>query len=48
MRWQEVGRPASGVGIGWSLLDGLVRADIARGVFPRKDWRGALYLEAKF
>jgi hypothetical protein len=45
---EDVGRPASGVGIGWSFLDGLLRADIARGLFPRKDWRGALYLEAKF
>jgi hypothetical protein len=46
--WQDLYKPASGAGIGWSLLDGLIRADVARGLYPRKDWRGALYLEAKF
>jgi hypothetical protein len=47
-KWREVGRPASGVGIGWSMLDGLIRADIARGLYPRREWRGALYLEGRF
>jgi hypothetical protein len=46
--WKKDVHPASGAGIGWSFMDGLVRADIARGLYPRKDWRGALYLEAKF
>jgi hypothetical protein len=46
--WREVGRPASGAGIGWSFLDGLIRADIARGFYPNRDWRGALYLEGRF
>jgi len=46
--WDEVGRPASGAGIGFSFLDGLIRADIARGIYPLKQWHTALYLEAKF
>lgn len=46
--WNAMGRPASGAGIGWSMLDGLVRADVARGIYPLRQWRGALYLDAKF
>lgn len=45
---QEFGRPASGAGLGWSFLDGLIRLDVARGIYPSKDWRMALYLDAKF
>jgi hypothetical protein len=44
----EVGRPMSGVGAGVSFLDGLFRFDVARGVYPRKQYRADLYLEAKF
>lgn len=44
----EVGRPLSGVGTGWSILDGLVRFDIARGIHPSRAWRTDLYLEARF
>jgi hypothetical protein len=47
-KWSDVGRPASGVGVGFSFLDGLIRADLARGLYPEKNWRSALYLEAKF
>ena len=47
-RWSEVGRPASGVGVGFSFLDGLIRADVARGIYPERNWRSALYLEATF
>jgi outer membrane protein assembly factor BamA len=46
--WDQVGRPASGVGVGLSFLDGLIRADIARGLYPLRQWHTALYLEAKF
>jgi hypothetical protein len=43
-----VGRPMSGVGAGVSFLDGLFRFDVARGIYPRKQYRVDLYLEAKF
>ena len=42
------GRPLSGAGIGVSMLDGLIRADLARGLFPVKQTRFDLYLEARF
>ncbi|MEP6835613.1 MAG: hypothetical protein ABJB74_19660 [Gemmatimonas sp.] len=35
-----------GAGVGFSLLDGLIRMDISRGLFPQKRWRTDLYLEA--
>jgi len=46
--WSAPGRPLSGAGVGWSMLDGLIRFDVARGLFPAKQWRADLYLEAKF
>ena len=46
--WNAMGRPASGVGVGLSFLDGLVRIDLARGIYPRQQWRFGTYLEAKF
>jgi hypothetical protein len=46
--WRRPGRPLSGVGVGWSLLDGLVRFDLARGLYPSQQWRFDSYLEAKF
>ena len=42
------GRPASGAGLGWSFMDGLIRLDVAKGIFPSKEWRSALYFDAKF
>jgi hypothetical protein len=47
-RMGEVGRPMSGVGAGVSFLDGLFRFDVARGLYPRKQFRVDLYLESKF
>lgn len=44
----DVGRPMSGVGAGMSFLDGLFRFDVARGLYPRKQFRVDLYLESKF
>ena len=38
----------SGVGAGVSFLDGLFRFDVARGIYPRKQFRVDLYLESKF
>ncbi len=46
--WNMPGRPLSGVGVGWSLFDGLVRFDLARGLYPSLQWRFDSYLEAKF
>ncbi len=42
------GRPLSGAGVGASFLDGLFRVDLARGLYPARQWRLDLYLEAKF
>jgi hypothetical protein len=47
-RLKDVGRPMSGVGFGQSMFDGIVRWDIARGLYPRKQWRYDVYLEARF
>jgi hypothetical protein len=47
-QWHEVGRPMSGVGIGVSLLDGLLRFDVGRGIAPRQQWRVDAYLEGVF
>jgi hypothetical protein len=41
-------RPHSGAGVGWSLFDGLIRLDVARGVFPRDGWRTEFYLNARY
>lgn len=46
--WSTPGRPLSGAGVGTSFLDGLVRFDLARGLYPAKQWRADVYLEAKF
>jgi hypothetical protein len=47
-RMDLVGRPLSGVGAGASFMDGLVRFDVARGIWPRKQWRVDAYLEGRF
>jgi hypothetical protein len=44
----DPGRPISGAGVGASFLDGLVRFDVARGIYPEKKIRANLYLEARF
>lgn len=41
-------RPMSGAGIGLSMLDGLVRFDVARGFYPQRQTRVAAYLQARF
>jgi hypothetical protein len=46
--WSAMGRPASGVGVGLSFFDGLVRLDLARGLYPKEQWRFGTYLEARF
>ncbi len=47
-RWGEFGRPLSGAGVGFSFLDGLVRFDVAKGIYPRRDMRFAFYFNAPF
>lgn len=46
--WSHPGRPMSGAGVGVSFMDGLMRADLARGIYPSKRFRFDLYLEARF
>jgi hypothetical protein len=46
--WKSIGRPMSGVGFGLSILDGLFRFDIGRGIYPRKQMRVDAYLEGIF
>ena len=43
-----IGRPMSGVGVGTSIMDGLFRFDVARGLYPQKRWRVDMYVEARF
>jgi len=46
--WSHPGRPVSGAGVGFSVLDGLFRADISRGIWPRQRTLLDLYFEARF
>ena len=46
--WRDVGRPLSGAGAGLSILDGLVRFDVSRGIYPEQQWRFDSYFEARF
>jgi len=43
-----MGRPLSGAGVGASVLDGLFRLDVSRGIFPERRWRTDLYIGARF
>jgi hypothetical protein len=47
-KWRDIGRPLSGVGAGTSIMDGLIRFDVARGIYPEKQWRVDAYVEARF
>jgi len=47
-RISQVGRPMSGVGVGASFMDGLIRADLSHGIYPRRANRFDLYLESRF
>jgi len=42
------GRPLSGAGVGASFMDGLIRIDVAKGIYPEKAVRTNLYVEARF
>jgi hemolysin activation/secretion protein len=39
-------QPQRGAGFGFGALDGLLRFDVARGLYPSKGWRLDLYLDA--
>ncbi len=41
-------KPMSGVGVGVSFLDGMFRFDVARGIYPKKQFRVDLSLESMF
>ena len=47
-QWSAPGRPLSGAGVGISMLDGMIRADLSRGIYPRERVRMDFYLEARF
>ena len=44
----RAGRPLSGAGVGLSVLDGLFRVDVSRGIWPEKRWRADFRLGARF
>ena len=46
--WSRIGVPMSGVGAGTSIMDGLIRFDVARGINPDRQWRIDTYVEARF
>ena len=46
--YSSPGRPMSGVGVGASIMDGMIRFDVARGLYPQKAVRVDLSLEARF
>ena len=46
--WTSIGIPMSGVGAGTSIMDGLIRFDVARGINPERQWRVDTYIEARF
>jgi hypothetical protein len=40
--------PLAGAGVGTSFLDGLIRFDLARGIYPLKQFRFSAYLDGVF
>ena len=47
-RWRDIGHPLAGAGVGLTVLDGLVRVDLSRGISPGQGWRVDSYLDARF
>ncbi|MDQ6717620.1 MAG: outer membrane protein assembly factor [Gemmatimonadota bacterium] len=47
-QFSNPGRPLSGVGAGVSFMDGLIRFDVAKGIYPEKKIRANLYVEGRF
>ncbi len=46
--WGRNARPMSGAGVGASFLDGIMRIDLSRGIYPRVQTRLDFYFEARF
>jgi hypothetical protein len=46
--WSNRVHPMSGAGVGASFMDGLVRFDVAKGIYPEKKVRASLYVESRF
>jgi hypothetical protein len=46
--WSHPGRPMSGAGAGASILDGLLRLDVAKGIHPDHGWRVDFYVGERF
>ena len=48
--WSDIGKPLAGVGAGFSMMDGLLRFDVARGLQPegQRQWRVDAYVEGRF
>jgi hypothetical protein len=46
--WSSRIHPMSGAGVGASFMDGLVRFDLAKGIYPEKKVRASLYVESRF
>jgi len=48
--WRNIGQPLSGAGAGLSVMDGLLRFDVARGIAPvtQRQWRVDMYVEGRF
>ena len=46
--WSHPGKPILGAGLGWSVFEGLVRFDLAKGIRPNRGVRASLYLDANF
>jgi hemolysin activation/secretion protein len=46
--WTHPGRPISGAGVGMSIMDGLIRFDVAKGVRPNQGVRVDVYVEGRF
>ncbi len=48
-QWRTIGQPLSGAGAGLSILDGLIRFDVSRGITPKPgQWRVDMYVEGRF
>lgn len=46
--WGKTNPLLSGVGVGWSFLDGLIRFDVSRGLRPKQQWNVDFSLNARF
>jgi hypothetical protein len=48
-KWRDIGQPLSGAGAGITIMDGLIRFDVARGINPKPgQWRVDAYVNGRF